>query len=58
MKNAMKSFEDGFLKKGAVLMLAAALLLSGCGNPSGSSGSDTLYFGSTERAIYDPKAGF
>ncbi len=58
MKNAMKSFEDGFLKKGAVLMLAAALLLSGCGNPSGSSGSDTLYFGSTERAISDPKAGF
>ena len=28
MKNAMKSFKDGFLKKGAVLMLAGALLCS------------------------------
>lgn len=41
-------------------LLAAALLLSGCGDSSGSSGrdADALYFSSTEKAISDPKAGF
>lgn len=46
-------------------LLAAALLLTGCGDSSGSSSrnaagpaTDTLYFSSTEKAIPDPKAGF
>lgn len=46
-------------------LFAAVLLLSGCGDSSGSSGRNitgsaagTLYFSSTEKAIPDPRIGF
>lgn len=67
-----KTFQRNISKKNSVkailaALLAASLLLSGCGDSSGSSGrdaagsatdADTLYFSSTEKAIPDPKTGF
>ncbi len=46
-----------------IVLLAAVLLQSGCGDSSGAfrrdaADAETLYFSSTEKVISDPKAGF